>query len=438
MFETAFTLGLTHFARSLSTPERLQRRTGRNAALEAWRLRNTGLDALFYDVRSLTADEVFYVSDSIAAEGLIMIVPPTGGPMLTICDTIEEYMLRGGAEVHVMAIAGIGGSALGAAAFARNIADAVGEPVAAVVSGYGLGDIINEAIGGAFLFGWLGAVRHECQVVDDVVGRPHLGAWSDRHVPSTEPRRTCLDVDTVQALLSDPRLSFHLLAGHSKGNLVLSEALHALKGEYPAHLKALGQRARIVTFGARIPMPPECAEIIDVMGELDWYGEMNSRPRMASEVRVPLAGHSTNTDLVGSLPVTAILQDITQHQAEVPEPKPEAPDAAEPAPPEPPKLVAVPKVEPPAEEKPEAIVAAAAALATVPLEVVAEAPAKLVEAVAPTPKPVAPKVKAAPAAKGKVAAGKVTSPAPTPAPEATGDRAPPARRTASPKAKKPK
>lgn len=415
MFETAFTLGLTHFARSLSTPERLQRRTGRNAALEGWRLRNTGLDALFYDVKSLTSDEVFYVSDSIAAEGLIMIVPPTGGPMLTICDTIEEYMLRGGADVHVMAIAGIGGSALGAAAFARNIADAVGEPVAAVVSGYGLGDIINEAVGGAFLFGWLGAMRHECQVVDDVVGRPHLGAWSDRHVPSAEPRHTCLDVDTVQALLADPRLSFHLLAGHSKGNLVLSQALHALGAEYPAHLKALGQRTRIVTFGARIPMPPECAEIIDVMGELDWYGEMNSKPRIESDIRVPLAGHSTNTDLIGSLPVTAILQDITQHQAEAPEP--EAPDAAEPALPEPPKLVAVQKVEPPTEEKPEAIVAAAAALATVPLEVVAEAPAKLVEAVAPTAKPVAPKVKAAPAAKGKAAAGK---------------------RTASPKAKTPK
>ena len=57
MFETAFALSLTQFARSRSFPERLQHRPARNAALEPWRLRNTGLDALFYDVKALTAEE---------------------------------------------------------------------------------------------------------------------------------------------------------------------------------------------------------------------------------------------------------------------------------------------------------------------------------------------------------------------------------------------
>lgn len=310
MFETAFALSLTQFARSLSFPERLQHRPARNAALEPWRLRNTGLDAIFYDVKSLTAEETFYISDSLASEGLIMIVPPSGGAMLTICDSVAEYKLRGGRDVHALAVAGIGGSAIGAAAFARNVADAIGEPVAAVVSGYGLGDIINETIGGSFFFGWLGHMRNDLEVIDDVVGRPHLGAYEDRHKLALKPHPSALDTDTVETLLADPALSFHLLAGHSRGNRVLSEALYSIRAEEPARLRSMASGLRIVTFGGRITMPPDCRDVVDVIGELDWFGEINSRPQIASDIRVPLAGHATNTDFAGALQVTKILKDI--------------------------------------------------------------------------------------------------------------------------------
>lgn len=310
MFETAFALSLTQFARSLSFPERLQHRPARNAALEPWRLRNTGLDAIFYDVKSLTAEETFYISDSLASEGLIMIVPPSGGAMLTICDSVAEYKLRGGRDVHALAVAGIGGSAIGAAAFARNVADAIGEPVAAVVSGYGLGDIINETIGGSFFFGWLGHMRNDLEVIDDVVGRPHLGAYEDRHKLALKQHPSALDTDTVETLLADPALSFHLLAGHSRGNRVLSEALYSIREEEPARLRSMAGGLRIVTFGGRITMPPDCRDVVDVIGELDWFGEINSRPQIASDIRVPLAGHATNTDFAGALQVTKILKDI--------------------------------------------------------------------------------------------------------------------------------
>ncbi|WP_210259334.1 cell envelope biogenesis protein OmpA [Agrobacterium sp. a22-2] len=341
MFDTAFTLSLTQFARSLSFPERLQHRPMRNAALEIWRLRNTGLDALFYDIKALTAEETFYISDAIAAEGLIMIVPPTGGGMLTLCDSIDEYLLRGGRDVHVLAVAGIGGSAAGAAAFARNVADAVGAPVAAVVSGYGLGDILTEAMGGAFFFGPLGFLRNDLEVIDDMVGRPHLGAYQERHLEVDSPRRASLDADTVETLLGHPDLSFTLLTGHSKGNRVLSEALYALKQTAPERLATLGQKARIVTFGARITMPPAFTDVVDVIGEFDWYGEMNSRPRIEADIRVPRAGHSTNTDLPLCLFVTRTLKDILGPGKAAAEPAPDespveatAPVMPEPAPPE--------------------------------------------------------------------------------------------------------
>lgn len=324
MFETAFTLGLTQFARSLSFPERVRHRTMRNAALEPWRLRNTGMDALYYDVKALTSDETFYISDSLASQGLIMIVPPTGGGMLTLCESIEEFRLRGGREVRAMAVAGIGGSAIGAAAFARNVADAVDAPVAAVVSGYGLGDIVNEAIGGAFLFGWLGHIKSNLEVIDDVVGRPKLGAYGKRDEETDANRKTSLDADTVATLLSDPGLSFTLIAGHSRGNRVIADALYALKANDPSRLETLANTARIVTFGGRIKMPEAITEVIDVVGELDWFGELNSRPQIATDIKVPLCGHSTNTDLPGALQVTRILGEILGGPAPLASKPPEA------------------------------------------------------------------------------------------------------------------
>lgn len=340
MFETAFALGLTQFARSLSFPERVRHRTMRNAALEPWRLRNTGIDALYYDVRALTSDETFYVSDSIASEGLIMIVPPTGGGMLTLCDSVDEFRLRGGKDVRAMAVAGVGGSAIGAAAFARNVADAIDAPVAAVVSGYGLGDIVNEAIGGAFLFGWLGHIRSNLEVIDDVIGRPKLGAYGKRDEEADSHRSTGLDADTVSTLLADPDLSFTLIAGHSRGNRVIADALYALKSSDPGRIETLANTARIVTFGGRIKMPEAFTEVIDVVGELDWFGELNSRPRIATDIKIPFCGHSTNTDLPAALHVTKIIGEIlsgeaplaTMSIADPVEPAPVEPEPVEPEP----------------------------------------------------------------------------------------------------------
>ncbi|MUO80087.1 cell envelope biogenesis protein OmpA [Agrobacterium vitis] len=307
MFETAFTFGLTQFARSLSLPERLQRRPLRNAALEPWRLRNSSLDALYYDIRALTSDEAFYISDALAAEGLIMIVPPTGQGMLTLCETVDEYLLRGGREVRAMAVAGIGGSAAGAAAFARNIADAIEAPVCAVVSGYGLGDVVAEALGGAFFFGPLGFLRRNFEMIDDLVGRPQFGAYQRRPKPSQPPRRTSLDADTVQALLCHPDLRFNLVTGHSKGNQIVAEALNAIEKEAPERLTILAERLQIITFSTRVALPAPFSPPLAIIGELDWYGELNATAPVTNIVRVARAGHSTNVSLPGALKITDLL-----------------------------------------------------------------------------------------------------------------------------------
>ncbi|MEF0938660.1 hypothetical protein [Rhizobium sp. BR 362] len=308
MFQTAFTLTLTQFARTLSLPERLQRSPLRNLTLEALRQRNTALDALFYDIKVITPEEAFYLSGSLAAEGSIMIVPPSGGGAIILCETLEECALRGGGDARALAVAGIGGSALGAAAFARNVADAIDTPVAVVVSGYGLADIVTEAVGGHFFFGHLRGLRPVFQMLDDLAGRPKFGA-ADKSDSETASR-TSLDTRTVRALLAEPRFSFRLLAGHSKGNLVISAALHELCKQDQVGAETLAKRLKIVTIGARIAMPPVFSDIVDVIGEWDWFGEMNSRPFISADQRIPHAWHHTNTDLAGHLPVTAVLKEI--------------------------------------------------------------------------------------------------------------------------------
>ncbi|KAA1182704.1 hypothetical protein FP026_11590 [Rhizobium tropici] len=305
MFQTAFTLSLTQFARTLSLPERLQHSPVRNLALEGLRQRNLALDALFYDVTVITPEEAFYISDSLAAEGAIMIVPPSGLGALTLCETIDEFVLRGGGDARALAVAGIGGSALGAAAFARNVADAIDAPVAVVVSGYGIADVITEAFGGLFFFGHLKGLRPFLESLDDLAGRPKVGAQAE-----ATAARASLDTRTVQALLADSRFSFRLLTGHSKGNLVLSAALHNLWKQDEMRVAELARHTKIVTIGTRIAMPPIFTDVVDVMGEWDWFGEINSRRFIHADQHVAHAWHHTNTDLGGHLPVTITLMEI--------------------------------------------------------------------------------------------------------------------------------
>jgi hypothetical protein len=122
--------------------------------------------------------------------------------------------------------------------------------------------------------------------------------------------RQSLDTRTVLALLEHPALSFDLLAGHSKGNLVISEALYALSDRDAARARALGSSATIVTFSARIAMPVEFRSVIDVMGEWDWFGDLNSRPFIRADRQVSQAWHHTNTELPWHLPVTPTLTEV--------------------------------------------------------------------------------------------------------------------------------
>jgi len=274
----------------------------REATLEAYRRRNAVLDALFYDVGVVTPEEAAAVAPWLAREGALLIVPPSGAGMLRLCLDIDDFAAHGGIQTRILAVAGVGSSALGTAAFARNVADAFGEPVAGLVSGYGLADMLTEAAGGWYWFGALNRMRHMFEQIDDLArGNKFEISWPAEPM---NPARASLDTRTLCQLLTDRRFHFGLLTGHSKGNLVISEALYALRDEHKDD--ELGDLA-IVTISAAIAMPPRYRNIIDVMGEVDWFGAMNSNMAISVEYRPRNAWHHTNTELNWHLPVRSVL-----------------------------------------------------------------------------------------------------------------------------------
>lgn len=304
MLSTIAVTGATQVSRAKVTTERIRENPVRVAALEGARQRNTILDAMFYDVSVIEPEEAQALAYWLAAEGAILIVPPSGAGMVEVCSSVDDFAHRSGGAIDALAIAGVGSSALGSAAFARNVADAIARPVAAVVSGYGLADLLTEALGGYFWFGGLNQLRHQFEGLDRmtelglVSAPPNLGATGD------SLRRSSRDTQVTLSLLSDPRFAFDVLTGHSKGNLVLAEALYGLVEQRPDLAASLAARAHIVTVSARIAMPNMFRSVFDIIGGIDGFGGLNSRWDIAADRVVPLAWHHTNTEIPFHLPVT--------------------------------------------------------------------------------------------------------------------------------------
>lgn len=272
----------------------------------------TQLDGLFYDIDTLSKAEKAMLASGSKAEGMVLEVGPSSAPSLKVwqgidqCDGLE-------ARYPAITIAGVGSSGIGAAALARNVADAFDAKVLAVVSGYGMTDLASEAIGGFFLFGGLNAMRHSMQSLGDWSSlAPQLPGAQMQPMDPGEPWQLAhhsKDVKALVELLRD-RVSTRWLVGHSKGNLVISEALYAMRAAQPDVFADLIKGIDIVTFGARIAMPPEIETVIDVMGELDGFGAMNSRPDIPVDIPVKNAWHHTNTKLAFHIPVTKVLSRI--------------------------------------------------------------------------------------------------------------------------------
>ena len=309
MADDPFTAGIEQFTRAMATPWRLFPKPSGDAFLEAFRHRNVLLDALFYDVRTISEEEAADLAASRVGEGAILVVPPSGAGRLVVCSTPETFFDVGGGDIATLTVAGVGSSALGTAAFARNVADALATPVAAVVSGYGLADLVTEATGGFLWFAGLTTLH-------DLWGRLDRSfdwirtAAVDPRAGGTDPVVAERDADVVLALLRDERARFDLIVAHSKGNMVVGEALHALQREDRPRAEHIGETVHVVSISSRLQMPRCCRQVTEIVGRWDLIGDFATRRDGPPDLVVPDAWHHTNTDLVGHLPVTKVLKEV--------------------------------------------------------------------------------------------------------------------------------
>lgn len=304
MLASSATLAATQNARRASLPHQLWETPGRTALLELLRQRNTALDALFYDVGRIGPAEAVGIAPNLAAEGAMLVVPPSGKGALALYNSIDD-LIAANSDATTIAVAGVGSSALGTAAFARNVADAIDAPVIGVVSGYGLADLMTEALGGYFWFGALNSVRHSFEPLDRLTEAGHVA----EPLPTTIGVRQSRDTRTLLALLRDQRLSIDLLIGHSKGNLVISEALFELRDLDRVRFDSATARMRTITVSALVAMPRQCRDVVDIIGEWDWFGKLNSRTSIKPDLVVPAAWHHTNSEWPAHLPVTRAVRE---------------------------------------------------------------------------------------------------------------------------------
>ena len=297
--------------------------------LRLCRIGNTALDALFYDVGALStrlwaqhtvvntetldADRPWRTLDLSAAtnpSGSIIIVDASlpGYVAQTFPDMqqfIDHANGAASAALRTLSITGVGSSAYGAVAFAWDVSRAIGEPVAAVVPGYGLADVVPQALGGWFGFGMYDAMQSATQNLLATFA-PTLAmmgkelARSTRHrIPAATGapvfRHGSAASDDVHAILEAvPGIA--RLVGHSKGALAIENALRSLPSPRSSGLS-------VVTLGCVIAEELPQVRYDQYLGWLDALGTLNSWNRKPEHRAV--THHSTNSAIPLSMPVAS-------------------------------------------------------------------------------------------------------------------------------------
>src|SRR5215475_54717 len=322
--------------------------------LRAFRQINTVADAVFYDVallwlrlytRGITLTTTSRTpgsaaQDRLAAlqavakfinlgavanpEGAILVIDAHHAPFVRKYDDVKEF-LSGGLkfladgegsspprDIRIITVTGVGSSALGSAAVAWNVSESLREPVAAIVPGYGLADLIPQALGGWFGFGVHDFMRRFFQQALAATA-PELATIGHRLVTTTPcPAATVAEAsfrsgspesDILHEILkATPQIK--RLYGHSKGALCIANAIRELPNERYRDL-------HVTTFGCVIQEETD-ADYHQVLGSIDGLGQLNSWGNWPEQWIT--SWHSTNSMLPLTMPVSHQVKKDVRHE----------------------------------------------------------------------------------------------------------------------------
>ena len=277
---------------------------------EAAKQRNTMLDSTFYDVGALSAAEMARLVRETNIEGSILVVHPRGAKGDVSITKFEGYdALRSapGALLRNFTIAGVGSSDVGAAALARGLADFLDEPVGAIVAGYGVSDVLAEALGGWFFFGTINRALKASQTAMGVSSEAGDAAGPNGRMNGLTGISP--DTDSLVRLLHDEDREIATILGHSKGCLSMATALDIVGRAGSPETVEKAKAVRAVTTGAVVEFPQGFDNVHQFLGGLDWFGAMNSR--LGNDFTpVPNAWHHVNSALPFHMDLPTVLAKV--------------------------------------------------------------------------------------------------------------------------------
>lgn len=250
--------------------------------------RNLFWDTLFYDIAALSPAERAKIATLSDHEGALIVVSPQQSDKgLRYYEDTTAMLSAEKSTIGGVAIAGVGSSIVGTAALARNVADTYGLDVAGIVSGYGATDLMAEALGGWFFYGYIDKYRHVLEImVEKAAGavRTSLAATAAGNDArqSAIPRQ--LDTGTLLDILMANPDKLEIVVGHSKGamliDFVLEEFVHRMNGQAHRFYDELD----VVTVSAVVGVPHNFKKTCQIIGTLDWFGGMNSLPDLLGDM----------------------------------------------------------------------------------------------------------------------------------------------------------
>jgi hypothetical protein len=283
------------------------------SAVRACRLFNTTLDAMFYDVPKLNRELVdkdvprgeklpsrIVDFDALSdPEGSLLLIDAGTAPYVHRYDSVRLYLDSPHQETRDVAIAtitGVGSSALGSAALAWDVSVALREPVLAIVPGYGVADVVLQALGGWFGFGLYNFLNAKSLIQTSLANAAPRAAGIGRKLSASAPDAQTINgepvfrfgsgsSDVLHALLKYRQPRFKLLIGHSKGALQIANGIQSLS---PQRTQGL----RVVTLGCPVQENVEGVSYHQYLGLFDALGQLNSWGNQPEHW--PPTWHSTN------------------------------------------------------------------------------------------------------------------------------------------------
>jgi hypothetical protein len=286
-------------------------------AVRSCRLFNTALDFMFYDVLTLRAalaekdapmqarrekppSRIINFDALSDPEGSLLLINATAAPYVHKYQSVKKFLdspYQETRDVNVATITGVGSSALGSAALAWDISVALEEPVLAIVPGYGVADVVLQALGGWFAFGLHDFLGSKTLIQTGLATAAPDTARIGRELAASTPQEPTTpsgapifrygsgSSDVLHALLKHRVTPFRLLVGHSKGALQINTALQSLPAERT-------QGLRVVTLGCPISENVSGVHYHQYLGLFDALGQLNAWGHLPEHW--PPTWHSTN------------------------------------------------------------------------------------------------------------------------------------------------